>query len=86
MDKYQAVISGRHNFDLSFDYHVSIVDSPLPVKLGLDLKGNMEDFSVSLAKCKYAEYYRPASRRDVERKQLELRKMIREALTRKVKK
>jgi hypothetical protein len=46
----------------------------------------MEDFSVSLAKCKYAELYRPTSRRDVERKQLELRKMIREALTRKVKK
>jgi hypothetical protein len=85
MDKYKAVISGRHNFDMSFDYHVSIVESPLPIKLGLDLKGNMEDFSVSLAKCKYAELYRPTSRRVVEDKQLELRKMIREALTRKVK-
>jgi len=85
MDKYQEV-SGRHNFDLSFDYHVSIVDSPLPVRLGLDLKGNMDDLSVDLVKCKYAEYFRPASRREVERKKLELRKVIREALTRKVKK
>lgn len=85
MDKYQAVVSGRHNFDMSFDYHVSIVDSPLPIKLGVDLKGNMEDMDISLAKCRYAEYYRPAARRDVERKQLELRKMIRDALTRKVK-
>jgi len=85
MDKYQAVVSGRHNFDMSFDYHVSIVDSPLPIKLGVDLKGNMDDMDISLAKCRYAEYYRPAARRDVERKQLELRKMIREALTRKVK-
>ncbi|MEA1897166.1 MAG: AsmA-like C-terminal region-containing protein, partial [Bacteroidota bacterium] len=86
MDKYKAVIAGRHNFDLSFDYHVSVVDSPLPIKLGLDLKGNMDDLSYSLAKCKYAEYYRPASRRVVENKQLELRKMIRETLTQKVKK
>ncbi len=85
MDKYQAVVSGRHNFDMSFDYHVSIVNSPLPIKLGVDLKGNMDDMDVSLAKCRYAEYFRPASRKKVERKQLELRKLIREALTRKVK-
>jgi len=85
MDKYQAVVSGRHNFDMSFDYHVSIVDSPLPIKLGLDIKGNMDDMDVSLAKCRYAEYFRPASRKEVEKNQLELRKMIREALTRKVK-
>ena len=86
MDKYKAVIAGRHNFDLSFDYHVSVVDSPLPVKLGLDLKGNMDGLSYSLAKCRYAEYFRPASRRVVENRQLELRKMIRETLTQKVKK
>ncbi|MCD4675452.1 MAG: hypothetical protein K8S18_05575, partial [Desulfobacula sp.] len=76
----------RHNFDLSFDYHVSVVDSPLPIKLGLDLKGNMDDLSYSLAKCRYPEFYRPASRQVVENRQLELRKMIRETLTQKVKK
>ncbi|KPL12533.1 MAG: hypothetical protein AMS26_17285 [Bacteroides sp. SM23_62] len=85
MDKYQAVVSGRHNFDMSYDYHVSIVESPLPVRLGVDIKGNMDDIDVSLAKCRYAEYFRPASRREVEKKKLELRKIIREALTRKVK-
>jgi hypothetical protein len=85
MDKYQAVISGRHNFDMSFDYHVSIVDSPLPIKLGVDIRGNMEDLDVSLAKCRYAEYFRPTARREVEKKKLELRKLIREALTGKVK-
>jgi hypothetical protein len=85
MDRYKAVVAGRHNFDMSFDYHVSLVDSPLPIKLGIDLKGNMDDMDVSLAKCRYAEYYRPVSRREVEKKQFELRRMIREALTRKVK-
>ena len=84
MDKYKAVIAGRHNFDLSYDYHISVVDSPLPIKLGVDVKGNEDDLSYELAKCRYAQYYRPASRRVVENKQLELRKLIRETLTQKV--
>jgi hypothetical protein len=85
MDKYKAVIAGRHNFDMSFDYHISVVDCPLPIKLGMDVKGNVDDLSYRLAQCRYAEYYRPSSRRVVENKQLELRKLIRETLTQKVK-
>ena len=84
MDRYRAVVGGRHNFDLSFDYHITVVDSPLPVRLGIDIKGNMDDFNYRLAPTRYAELYRPASRRIVENKQLELRRMIREALTQKV--
>jgi hypothetical protein len=84
MDKYKAVIAGRHNFDLSFDYHISVVDCPLPIKLGVDVKGTADALSYSLARCRYAEYYRPSARRVVENKQLELRKMIRETLTQKV--
>jgi hypothetical protein len=84
MDKYKAVIAGRHNFDMSFNYHISVVDNPLPVKLGIDIKGNEKDLKYSLAKCKYAEYYRPSSRHVVENKQIELRKLIRDALTQKL--
>ena len=85
MDKYKAIIAGRHNFDMSFDYHISVVDCPLPIKLGIDIKGNENDLSYKLAKCRYAEFYRPSARHDVENKQLELRKMIRDELTQKVK-
>jgi hypothetical protein len=85
MDKYKVVIAGRHNFDMTFDYHVSVVDCPLPVKLGVDIKGNVDNLSYKLAKCRYAEYFRPTSRHEVESKQLELRKMIRETLAGKVK-
>jgi hypothetical protein len=84
MDKYKAVVAGRHNFDMSFDYHISVVDCPLPVKLGIDVKGTMDNLSYNLAKCKYAELYRPSSRKVVANKQLELRKMIRDALMKKV--
>ena len=85
MDKYRAVVEGRHNFDMSFDYHISLVDSPLPVKLGLDIGGTIEKMKYKLVKCKYAEMYRPAARNTLQGKQLELRKVIRDALVKKVK-
>ncbi|MBI5010987.1 MAG: hypothetical protein HZB98_15335, partial [Bacteroidia bacterium] len=85
MDRYKAVISGRHNFDMSYDYHISVVDCPVPIKLGVDVKGTEEAMKYNLAKCRYAEFYRPASRKAVENKQIELRKLIRDALTQKLK-
>ncbi|MBP8790997.1 MAG: hypothetical protein KBH01_06140 [Breznakibacter sp.] len=84
MDKYKAVVAGQHNLDLSFNYHISVVDCPLPIKLGIDVKGTMDDLKYSLEPCKYKEFYRPSSRRVVENKQLEIRKMIREALLQKL--
>jgi hypothetical protein len=62
-----------------------VVDCPLPVKLGVDIKGNADNLSYKLAKCRYAEYFRPSSRHEVENKQLELKKMIRENLAGKIK-
>ena len=80
MDRYKAVVAGRHNFDMSFNYHISLVESPLPIRLGIDITGTMDDMRYRLAGTRYAEFYRPASRRAVESRQLELRRMIREAL------
>ena len=90
LDKYKAVIAGRHNLDMSVDYHISLTDSPLPVQLGVDIKGTMDDVMnhpmkcISLVKPKYAKLYRPAQRREIDTRQLEIRKMIRDALTSKV--
>lgn len=81
MDRYRAVVAGRHNFDLSFDYHISIVDSPLPTRLGINLHGDMDKLTYRLAKTRYPEFYRPASRGSVRTSQLELRRIIRESLT-----
>jgi len=85
MDKYKAVIAGRHNLDLSFDYHISVVDSPLPFRFGINVTGTMDDMKYRLAKCRYAQYYRPAARYELQNRQLELRKMIRDALNAKIK-
>ena len=84
MDRYKAVVGGRHNFDMSFDYHISLVESPLPVRLGIDIEGSIEDMKYRPASPRYAEFYRPVSRKVVQSRQIEFRKMIREQLLQKV--
>ncbi len=70
MDRWQGVISGRHNLDMNFDYHVSVVDCPAPIKLGVDIKGNIDDMKFNLAPCKYKVLYKPEKQGAVE-KQIE---------------
>lgn len=84
MDKYKAVVAGRHNLDMSFDYHISVVNSPLPFRLGVDVKGTLDKMKIIPVKCRYANLYRPSQRREIDTKQLEIRKMIRDALTKNV--
>ncbi len=43
MDRYQAAISGIHNLDMTFAYHVSVIKSPLPLRLGINITGDMND-------------------------------------------
>jgi hypothetical protein len=83
MDKHKGVVAGSHNMDMSFDYHISVVDSPLPLKFGIHISGTLDDLKYRLAKCRYAELYPLATRGEVQNRQLELRRMIREALTQK---
>jgi len=86
MDKYKAVVAGKHNMDMSFDYNISLVDSPLPFKICVDVKGTMDKLDYKLVKCKYGDLYRPTSKYVLQNKQLELRKVIRESLLKNVKK
>ena len=85
MDRYKAVVSGRHTMDMNFDYHISLIESPLPFKLGVDVKGNLDDYKVRLVPRKYGDLYRPARRNSLQEKQMDIRRMIREALQDKVK-
>ena len=84
MDKYKGVVAGRHNLDMSFDYHISVVDSPLPIKFGIDITGTLDDMKYRPARCRYPEFYRPVARGELKNSQLELRKMIRDALMQKL--
>lgn len=85
MDKYKAIIGGRHNLDMSFNYHISVIDCPLPIRLGLNISGNLDKMKFGIGKCKYSNLYRPTSRKVVQSSQLELKKMIRQELEARIK-
>jgi hypothetical protein len=80
MDKYKAVISGRHNLDNSFQYHISLTDCPLPIRLGLDVFGTIDSLDYKREPCKYKHLYRPKKRGEVDKRILRLKKMISESL------
>lgn len=80
MDKWQAVLSGRHNLDMSFNYHISLTDCPLPVRLGLDVKGTLDDLKFDLVPCKYKALYKPEKQGATEQRTLALKKLISDSL------
>lgn len=81
VDRYGAVISGRHNLDMNFDYNVSLVESPLPFRAAVDVKGNLDDLRFKVfSKSRYPDFYRPGYNGIVENRQMELRNIIRDSL------
>lgn len=88
MDKFKAIVAGRHNLDMNCDYHISLIDCPLPIRLGIDIKGNANDFDkmkFNLVKCKYANLYRPKKQGKREEQTLRLKKLISDSLKENVK-
>ncbi|MFA6871354.1 MAG: AsmA-like C-terminal region-containing protein [Bacteroidaceae bacterium] len=85
MDKYKAVIAGRHNMDMSFNYHISLTDCPLPIRLGLNINGTMDNLKFKLARCKYKHLYQPKKQGALEKRILSLKKIISSSLKKNVK-
>ena len=50
--RIKSAISGIYKAYSSIIHKYHGLDSPLPIKLGVDIKGDMEDLSVDLAKCR----------------------------------
>ena len=80
MDKWQAVLAGRHTLENNFNYHISLTDCPLPVRLGLDIKGNFDDMKFKLVPCQYKALYKPEKRKPTDERILSLKKLISDAL------
>ena len=67
MDRYEAILSGRHNIDagLSCDYNISLVKCPLPIRLGVTISGPLNDIAefpvrhVKVGRAKYDKLYSP---------------------------
>ena len=80
LHNYQLCIGGRHTLDNACNYHLELLKCPLPMRLAVDVSGNLSKPKIALGNVQYAELYKPEKRNDVQTRTLELKSMIRKAL------
>lgn len=78
IDRYRVAVGGTHNLDMTFDYHVSVLKSPVPFKLGIDVTGNLDNFKYKIVKCRYKDIFQPAKQKELDPTPSNLRAQIRE--------
>ena len=67
MDRYEAIVSGRHNIDagLSCSYNISLTKCPLPIRLGVTISGPLNDIAefpirhIKVGRAQYDKMYTP---------------------------
>ena len=84
MDRYKVAVGGTHNLDMTFDYHLSVLKSPVPFKLGIDIKGNLDDFKFKIVKCKYKDFLKPAKQAELDSTRRNVREEIRETIRKQI--
>jgi hypothetical protein len=57
VDRYKVAIGGQHKLDMTYDYHVSILKSPMPFKAGIDITGTKDDMGFKITKAKYKRLF-----------------------------
>lgn len=82
IDNYMAALGGKHNLDMSFDYHVNLLK---PIYLGVDVSGTFDNLDIKLAPCRYAQDFHPLFHGKVNTQSAELRSVIRESMRKNVK-
>ena len=85
MDKYQAIVAGHYVINQNYDCHLSLVESPLPARLGLNVYGSPDKMKYKLEKPQYATLFKPEKRNVVEQETMKLKQMITQSLKANVK-
>ncbi len=84
MGSYHFCVSGTHNLDNKCNYHIELLKHPLLFKVGVDIKGSLDNPKISLGSVRYSDFYKPEVKGAAGKKALELKAMIREALEKNV--
>lgn len=66
MDRYRAAVGGTQGLDMNFNYHISILRSPVPFKLGLNISGTLDDMKFKFGKARYKDAITPAETHKVD--------------------
>lgn len=87
VDRYVMAMKGLQHFDSGFDYHVSVIKSPLPFKIGINIFGdNFDNWKYRLTKPQYKSVKVPLFTEQVDALQLNLSTSIKEIFTKGVEK
>ena len=78
--KYKVTVDGRMTLDKNGEYHLSVTQSPLPMRMGLKISGPFNKLEYKLEDCKYPNLYKPNKRSDTEQMYFELKKKIADRL------
>ena len=73
MDRYNVAVGGIQNLDMSFDYHITVLKSPIPFKLGLNISGTPENMKIRLGKAKYKDLFTVARQKELDTATINLR-------------
>jgi len=57
VDRYKVAIGGQHKLDMTYDYHISILKSPMPFKAGIDITGTEDDLDFDITRAKYKHLF-----------------------------
>ena len=55
MDRYTTAISGKQDMDMNLNYHISVLKSPIPMRMGINITGNLDDFKFKIGKALYKD-------------------------------
>ena len=81
MDKYTAMLYGRHNLDMSYDYHIAVLNPPILSRLGVEIKGpDFDNMKFKVRRSRHRNMFEPEKRDYKEEKVAELKKIISNSL------
>ena len=81
MDNYMVALGGRHNTNMTFDYDINVLS---PIYLGVNVSGTMDDLQIKLAKCKFAQDFKPHWYQKADNQSRELRERIKQSMEKNV--
>lgn len=76
IDRYRAAAGGVQYMDMSFDYHISILKSPLPFKAGVNIRGTLDDMKFGIGRAKYRNEVTPVRIRQMDSVRINLAEEI----------
>lgn len=76
MDRYATAISGRQDMEMNLDYHISVLKSPIPMRMGINITGNIDDFKFKIGKAKYKDTNVPVYSRVIDSTRINLLEKI----------